>query len=76
MNQEKMVQQELAGRKRWDYDILSFEYCFITDEQANNIISNETKKGYNSKDLPKVNSLEEWLCLTRKYGLEVRTMKI
>lgn len=77
MNQEDIVKKELQERKTWSYDILAFEYCFITDEQANNILSNEAKKGHNSKELTGINSSFAWDCLIDSYGLEVvRTMKI
>lgn len=76
MNQEEMVQQELAERKRRSYDMLAFEYCFITEEQANSILSNKPKKPHNSKDLTEIDSMFAWDYLIASYGLEMRKIKI
>lgn len=76
LNQEEMVQQEVAEQKRRIYDTLAFEYCFITEEQANIILSNEPKKTHNSKELTEIIGHESWMRLTRKYGLKVLTMTI
>lgn len=75
-NQEEMVQQEVSDRKRWNCEMSVFEYCFITEEQANNILSNEPKNTHNSKKLTGINDWVAWKRLIHAYGLEVRTMKI